>query len=324
MQKRSFLAALCATPLALHLPAVRAQAAASRAIRLVVPFPPGGATDIVARALAEPLGRQLGQPVVVDNRAGAGGSVGMAEVAKAAPDGLTLGIATASTHGANSAIYSKLPYDAVADFTPISQLVTSPNVLVVHPSTPARTYAEFVKHVKSNPGRLAYASPGQGSLGHLGMELYKLSTNTFLLHIPYRGASQAKNDLLAGHVQVMLDNLPSVLAQVKAGQLRALAVSAPNRLAELPDVPTFAELSLFTNNEQSWFGLVAPAGLPPASVQTLHRAVATVLADGAVKARLRTLGLDVAANTPEAFAAQISKAVQQYRRVARFANVKVD
>jgi tripartite-type tricarboxylate transporter receptor subunit TctC len=299
-----------------------AQSFPSRPVRLIVPFPAGGATDLVARSLAEPLGRVLGQPVVVENRSGAGGSVGMAEVAKAAADGHTLGLATGSTHGANSALYKQLPYDPVKDFTPVSQLVVTPNVLLAHPSAPARDFRELLRYLKANPGKITYASPGQGSLGHLGMELLKLSTNTFMVHIPYRGAAPAKNDLLGGQVHLMLDNLPSSMAQIRSGQLRALAVSAPERLPELPQVPTFSELSLFTNNEQSWFGLVAPAGLPAPTLRTLHRAVAGVLADRNFVASAQRLGLTPAASQPEEFGAQIAKSVATSQRVARFAGLK--
>lgn len=321
MQRRSLisLGALPFLPGLLH-----AQAFPAKPIRLIVPFPPGGATDIAARVLAEPLSKLLGQPVLVDNKGGAGGSLAMAELARAAPDGYTLGVATASTHGANSAIYKKLPYDPLKDFAPITQLMASPNVMVAHPSTPGKNYAEFLQYLKANPGKLTYASPGNGSLGHLNTELYKISTNTFMLHIPYRGAGPAKNDLMAGQVHVMMDNLPSSLPQIRSGQLRALVVAAPKRLPELPDVPTFAELNLLTNNEQSWFGLLAPAGTPEPVVRSLHKAVTSVLADNAFKARVHAMGMDAAPTSPEQFKVQIAKAIDKWQRVVKTANISAE
>lgn len=298
--------------------------AETRTIRLVVPFAPGGATDIVARLLSEPLGRLLGQSVVVDNKGGAGGSLGMAEVARAAPDGLTLGLATASTHGVNAATQKKPAYDAEKDFRAITALATTPVVMVVHPSVPARTHAEFLAYVKAHPGRLNYASPGNGSLGHMLAELYKSSTRTAMVHAPYRGAGPAKNDLLAGHVQVLFDNLPSSLPMIQAEQVRALAVSAPRRLDVLPGVPTFGELDLAANNEPSWFGLVAPAQTPDAVIARLHGAVTAALQQPEVKAKLKAQGLDPLGNTPQAFQAQIVAEVAKMKRVARAAGIEAE
>jgi tripartite-type tricarboxylate transporter receptor subunit TctC len=308
------------------LPALSRAAApaSSQPIRLVVPFAPGGATDIVARLVGEPMGKLLGQTVVVDNKAGAGGAIGMAEVARAAPDGLTLGLATASTHGVNSATQKKLAYDAEKDFRAITALATTPIVLVVHPSVPARNHAEFLAWLKANPDKLAYASPGNGSLGHMLAELYKAGTHTAMLHAPYRGAGPAKNDLLAGHVQVLFDNLPSSLAIIQARQVRALAVSAPKRLDVLPDVPTFAEVGLASNNEPSWFGLVAPAGTPDAVVQRLHAATVAALQQPALKAQLAAQGLDPLGNTPQAFQSQIVAEVAKMKRVAQLAGIEAE
>ena len=296
----------------------------ARPIRLVVPFAPGGTTDIVARLVAEPLGKLLGQSVVVDNKAGAGGSIGMADVARSAPDGYTIGLATASTHGVNPATLKKPGYDAERDFRAITSLATTPVVMIVHPSVPANNHAEFLAYLKAHPGKLNYASPGNGSLGHMLAELYKSSTHTAMVHAPYRGAGPAKNDRLAGHVQVLFDNLPSSLAVIQAGQVRALAVSAPRRLESLPAVPTFAEIDLASNNEPSWFGLVAPATTPDAIVAKLHASVTTVLQQPELKAKLKTQGLEPLGNTPQAFQAQIVAEVAKMRRVALAAGIEAE
>lgn len=296
----------------------------ARPIRLVVPFAPGGTTDIVARLVAEPLGKLLGQSVVVDNKAGAGGSIGMADVARSAPDGYTIGLATASTHGVNPATLKKPGYDAERDFRAITSLATTPVVMIVHPSVPANNHAEFLAYLKAHPGKLNYASPGNGSLGHMLAELYKSSTHTAMVHAPYRGAGPAKNDLLAGHVQVLFDNLPSSLAVIQAGQVRALAVSAPRRLESLPAVPTFAEIDLASNNEPSWFGLVAPAETPDAIVAKLHASVTTVLQQPELKAKLKTQGLEPLGNSPQAFQAQIVAEVAKMRRVALAAGIEAE
>lgn len=298
--------------------------AQARPLRLVVPFPPGGATDITARVLTEPLGRVLGQPVVVENRSGAGGSIGMAEVAKAAPDGLTLGVATLSTHGVNPAVYKKLPYDPLKDFVAVTEIVKAPGVLVVSAKLPVSNFAEFVKYVKANPGKVTYASPGNGTIGHMWAELFKSTTNTFMLHIPYRGAGPAKNDLLAGQVSVYFDQVASSLPYIQSGQLKALAVSWHQRLEVLPDVPTYGELSLFSNNDPSWFGLVAPAGTPPALAMRLQEAVARVLKEPDVRARLAGQGLFPSGNRPEEFAAQVRKEIDKMQRISRFARISLD
>ncbi|HEY0857208.1 MAG TPA: tripartite tricarboxylate transporter substrate binding protein BugE [Albitalea sp.] len=295
-----------------------------RAGRIVVPFPAGGATDIVARLLADPLARELAHPIVVDNRAGAGGSLGMAEVARAAPDGLTLGIATVSTHGVNPVVYRQLPYDPLTDFTPIAELVRAPGVMVVHPGVPARTFPDFLAHLKAHPGKLSYGSPGHGSTGHMAGEIFKASTHTFIVHIPYRGAAAMLTDLIGGRIQVASDQLASALPHIRAGRLRPLAVSWHTRLAQLPDVPTFAELKLPANNEPSWFGLVAPAGLPPEKVRTLHAAARRSLAVSEVKARIEQLGLFAADSSPEEFGRRIRGEIERMQRVARLAKLVLD
>ncbi len=298
--------------------------AQAKPLRLVVPFPPGGATDITARALQEPLGKALGQQVIVDNRAGAGGSIGMAELAKAAPDGNTLGLATLSTHGVNPAVYKKLPYDPIKDFAPVSELVKAPGVLVVNAKLPVNTFEEFVKYLKANPGKVSYASPGNGTIGHMWAEMFKSATGTFMLHIPYRGAGPAITDLLGGQVQVYFDQVASSLTHIQSGKLKALAVSWPTRLDVLKDVPTYAEKNLFSNNDASWFGLLAPAGTPAAIVTRVNQAVVTALQDKALRDKLAGQGLFASGSRPEEFAAQIRKEIEKMQRIAKFAQITLD
>lgn len=298
--------------------------AQTRPLRLVVPFPAGGATDITARVLTEPLGRILGQPVIVDNRAGAGGSIGMSEVAKSAPDGLTLGMATLSTHGVNPAVYKKLPYDPIKDFVAVTEVVKAPGVLVVNAKLPVKNFAEFVRYVKANPGKLTYASPGNGTIGHMWAELFKSTTGTFMAHIPYRGAGPALNDVVAGQVDAYFDQVASSLPFIQSGKLRAIAVSWGKRLDVLPNVPTYGELALFSNNDPSWFGLVAPAGTPPAAVKRINDAVVTGLKEPAIRDKLAGLGLFASGTSPDEFAAQVKKEIDKMQRIAKFARISLD
>ncbi|MDP9900194.1 tripartite-type tricarboxylate transporter receptor subunit TctC [Variovorax ginsengisoli] len=292
---------------------------------MVVPFPPGGATDITARVLSEPLAQILQQPVVVDNRAGAGGSIGMAEVARSAPDGLTFGVATLSTHGVNPAVYQKLPYDPIKGFVAVTELVKAPGVIVINPKElPVANFAELVKYLKANPGKVSYASPGNGTIGHMWGELFKSSTGTSMVHIPYRGAGPAVNDVLAGQVSVYFDQVASSLPYVKSGKLRALAVSWPSRLDVLPDVPTYAELGYPANNDPSWFGLVAPAGTPAPIVLRMQQAVATALKDPSVRERLALQGLYGSGNTPAEFEKQLVSEIEKMKKVAAFARIRLD
>lgn len=292
---------------------------------MIVPFPPGGATDITARVLSEPLAKILQQPVVIDNRAGAGGSIGMAEVARSAPDGLAFGVATLSTHGVNPAVYQKLPYDPIKGFVAVTELVKAPGVVVINPQVlPVKNFAELVKYLKANPGKVSYASPGNGTIGHMWGELFKSSTGTSMVHIPYRGAGPAINDVLAGEVPVYFDQVASSLPHVKAGKLKALAVSWSSRLDVLPEVPTYRELGYPANNDPSWFGLVAPAGTPADVALRMQQAVATALKDASVRERLALQGLYASGTTPAEFAKQIDSEIEKMKKVAAFARIRLD
>lgn len=322
--RRRILIAACTLSLMSAIPfAVRSQT--TQPIRLIVPFPPGGATDITARVVGEQLARELGQPVIIENKAGAGGSIGMAEVARAAPDGLTLGVATLSTHGVNPAVYTRLPYDADRSFVPVAELVKAPGVLVVNTQLGVKDMPAFLKLLRDSPGKLVYASPGNGTIGHMWAEIFKSSTQTSMLHVPYRGAAQAVTDLISGTVNAYFDQVASALPHIKAGRLVPLAVSWPKRLEVLPDVPTFAEVGLAGNNLPSWFGLVAPAGTPDAAVMRLHAGVQRALRAPGVQERLAAQGLYPSElQSPQQFGMQIRQEIDRMRETARFAKIQLD
>ena len=296
----------------------------SRPIKLVVPFGAGGSTDIVARLLADKMGPILGQSVVIENKGGAGGSIGASEIARAAPDGYTIGMATVSTHGANPAIMSKLPYDAKKDFAPITNVMAVPSVFVVNSSVPANNMQEFIALAKKDPGKYTFASPGTGSLGHANIENFMNLADIQLLHIPYKGAGQALNDALGGQVNAMTDNLSSSLTNIKAGKLRPLAVLAFKRAEVLPDVPTYTELGYPGMGDGGWFGLVAPAGTPKPIIDKLNAAAHQVMQDPSFQAKQREIGGEGMGNTPEEFAKQIDAAIARYTAVAKRANIKID
>jgi tripartite-type tricarboxylate transporter receptor subunit TctC len=283
-----------------------AQSYPNKPIRLIVPFAPGGTTDIVARLIADPLGRELGQTVVVENRGGGGGAPGAAELARAAPDGYTLGMATVSTMAVNPACNPKLPYRSPEDFALITNLVGVPNVVAVHPAKiAARNMGDFLKYLKANPGKISYASSGTCGIGHMMGELFKATSGTYMVHIPYRGAGPALNDVLAGQVEVLFDNIPSSLPHLQSGKLIAIAVAAPKRLEQLPDVPTLAELKMVPVNDQVWYGLVAPAKTPDEVIKRVHAAAVKVLAMPDVRAKLLQQTAVPIGNSPEQFRAQI-------------------
>ena len=326
MQRRHLLniASLAALALTSVSGSALAQNYPNKIIKLQVPFAPGGTTDIVARVISDPLGKALGQVVVVENKAGGGGIVGATETARATPDGYSLGMATVSTTAANPAINPKIPYNPLTDFTPIINIAATPNIIAVHPSFPARNYKEFMAELKKNPGKYSYASSGTGGIGHLQTELFKNLTHTFITHIPYRGAGPALNDTVAGQVQIIFDNLPSALPFIQQKRLIPIVVAAPSRLAVLPDVPTFKEVGLEPVNRMAYYGILGPKALPKEVVDKVNAGVRKALEDPAVRKRIEDTGSIIIANTPEQFTAQIKAEFDVYKKVVSDSNLKLD
>jgi tripartite-type tricarboxylate transporter receptor subunit TctC len=295
----------------------------TKAIRLVVPFPPGGATDAAARLVAVKMSEHWGQPVLVDNRAGAGGNVGSDMVAKSPADGYTLVMGVTGSHAINTSLYSKMPYDPVADFVAVSQVAVVPNVLVVHPSVPAKNLAELVALAKKEPGKLNYASLGNGTAAHLGMEMLKADAGVDITHVPYKGSAPAVSDLLAGQVQMMVDGLPSALPHIKAGKLRAIALTSLRRSPSLPDLPTIAETypGFYAD---AWSGLFAPKGTPQPVVDKLSAEVQRILKLPDVREKLAALGAEPVGSTQAEFTAHVKREIDKWAKVVKASGAKVD
>lgn len=319
MKRRSFLSA-CAISL-IGVPVVRAQ---DRVIRIIVPFAPGGSGDLIPRIIAQAMSENLGDTVIVENKAGAGGVIGTQHVSRSAPDGLTLGVATVSTHAIQPAVMARPSYNPLGDFSHISNLANVPNIISINPNVPAKNIEEFIALAKSRDQDLTYGSPGVGSLGHMMGELLAQSTGAKLRHVPYRGAGPALQDAIAGHVDVLCDNLPASLPHVRGGRLRALGVAWPRRVDQLPNVPTFSEVGIPTLNDPAWFGLVGPAGMQPSAVQRLQAAVAAALKRPEVSSKIVELGAVPFSNSPKEFAAQIEAELTKWRAVAKNANISLE
>ena len=304
--------------------AAEAQPYPTKTVRLVVPFPPGGSLDFAGRLIAQRLTEAWGQPVVVENKPGAGGNIGADLVAKAPPDGYTILLGALSTHAVNPSLYAKMPYDAVKDFAPITLIAVTPNVLVVNASSPVQNVKEFIAYTKANPGKLSFGSGSNGSAGHLAGELYKVETGTDSVHIPYKGGAPATQALLAGDTQFMFDNLANAMAQVKGGKLRALAVTTAKRSSLAPELPTMAEAGLPGFDISTWYGLFAPAGTPAPIVAKWNAEVTKILNTPNIRARFVEDGAEPAPNTPEQFAQFIAAELTKYARIVKVSGAKVD
>jgi tripartite-type tricarboxylate transporter receptor subunit TctC len=303
-----------------------AQSAAypNRPVKLVIPFPPGGPLDIIGRLIAQKASEDWGQSVVVDNRPGAGGNIGADLVAKSPADGYTILMGALSTHAVNPSLYAKMPYDATKDFAPISLVAITPNVLVVNASLPVNSAKEFIAYAKANSGKLSFGSGSNGSAGHLAGELFKVDTKTDIVHVPYKGGAPATQALLAGDTQFMFDNLANAMPHVKAGKLKALAVTTAERSKLAPDLPTMAEAGLPGFDISTWFGLFAPAGTPKDVIAKWNAEVVKILNSPDMRERLTAQGAESAPTTPEQFAAFIQSEIPKYARIVKISGAKVD
>jgi tripartite-type tricarboxylate transporter receptor subunit TctC len=317
--KRLLLAIALIVPLA-----AAAQPYPSKSIRFVVPYPAGGPLDTVARIVGERVSESVGEPVIVENKAGAGGNIGADLVAKSAPDGYTILMGAVATHAINPSLYASMPYDARKDFIPVTQIASTPNVLVVNPALPVHDVAEFVAYAKAHPGQLNFGSGSTGSAGHLAGELFKATAGVEMTHVPYKGAAPAMTDLIGGRIQLMFDNLASSLVQIKAGKVRALAVTTAKRTELAPDLPTIAESGLPGFDINTWFGLFVPARTPPAIVQRLHDEFVKALETPEVRARMLALGAEPVGSTPAQFAQYVQSEAAKYAKLVKASGARVD
>ncbi len=322
--KRKFLKSVLALCCGLALSAAHAQSYPNKPIRLIVPFPPGGGNDVIARVIAQKLTERLGQQVVVDNRAGANGIVGLQALMQSPPDGYTLAVGAAGPLAVNPSLYDKLPYDPLKDFAPITNMVNYLLLLVVHPSVPAKTTQDLVNLAKAKPKQLYFASPGSGNSGHLAGELLNSMANVQTVHVPYKGQGPALSDLISGQVQMLYSSIPSVLPQVKSGQLNALAVGSAKRVPSLPDIPTISESGVPGYEAYSWVGMVAPAKTPKDIVNRLNREIVDILKQKDVSEKLNQQGALPVGDSPEQFAAYIKAEIDKWGAVVRAANIKAD
>ncbi len=315
---KCLLAALALAPLA----AAAQESYPSKPVRIVVPYPAGGVADLLPRSVGAKLSEKWKQPVVVENKPGASGNIGMADGARAEPDGYTLVLAPTGNLTVNQFLFKEMPFDVAKDFTPITVLATSPNVLVVHPSVPAKTFGELIAYAKANPGKLNFSSPGTGSGAHLAGELLNVEAGIKAVHVPYKGMAPAVSDLVGGQVQMMFAGISTALQHIRAGRLVALAIASPKRSAQLPDVPTVAESGIPGFDVTSWYGMVVRSGTPPAVVKKLHADMAEALALPDVKEKLASLGLDPLGNSPEDFARMIAAESRKWSEIVQKAGIK--
>ncbi len=323
MFQKVVLAALALATLVVT-PAAHAQSYPSKPVRMIVGFPPGGGTDVVARVISQKLSEWYGQTVVVENRAGATGTIGADVLAKSPPDGYTLMMGHANSHAIAPNLMAKLPYDPIKDFAPVSYVGYVPNVLSLHPSVPAKSMKELVTLLKANPGKYTYASSGNGSSQHLSGEMFKLLTGTSILHVPYKGSGDAIKDLIAGTVSMNFDTMPPVLEHIKAGKLRGLGISTPKRLAQLPDVPTFAEEGLTGFEILNWYGVMAPAATPKDIVMKLATDMNKAMREPEVKARLEQVGTQLKELSPDEFGAFMRAELAKYAKLVKEANIRLE